>query len=658
MKSFKYFYIDLNESLNTPHQYFLTDDTDAKDTYARFQIDGQEYMASLVESKVPGVFEITMGRVKKNKPRYWAFHSPNHILPAFSTLLHFLESTIAFRGALIQGAYLRVRGKRDVAKRMERFTKRILDRTFVKTFQYVDVEQPPEDKITEYSFWFSVMIIKKGLSPASVFNKAHFKKYNFEYAGKQDKIPAEAIETLQTKKVSKKKLTDEPSKKYSFKGLDLDLTIDTETFENVIQSVKPADKDEAKSGIDYSNMKEHEKAAIFAYLMPSLSGSLLKHGYDESKLNWKDMEYVLKNKDSETKKVLEKIGISAPSNWSELNDETKNLIKSYSKTISDYSKGKLETKKSDEYANAKYGHVDTWKTNAESKTVLKSNIDPKSLKVDIPGYGEPVTNGYNWGEIGENLNKKQTYIADTLGYHDKVKNVKNFKIVQAYTGSKYEDYNYAIRGLASKFFKGENLTKYDIQTVIKSTGSISKMTNAFEYIDPLPEPMWVYRGGFVQEDDEIFPGSDYVEPAFMSASIMAGINFGNSLRLRIYLPKGSKVIPVLRNSNHPSEKEVILPPMSVIKIIEVDKQDFRYFATGIFVGSAFKDFKAKLKDLPLNEGYDINLARHNVTKRLLEMKKDKNEKDEYDPEEKFSSVYDPKLSKAIADMLRKKKSEK
>ncbi len=174
----------------------------------------------------------------------------------------------------------------------------------------------------------------------------------------------------------------------------------------------------------------------------------------------------------------------------------------------------------------------------------------------------------------------------------------------SYSGPKSSSYNNPLREIGNKFLEG-GLTDEDIALYAKafnSKASIRGLAKAFDLIDPLPEPLWVYRGAATKTPfaDHVKVGSDYIDPGFMSTSIKSGNTFGmTNLRLAIYLPAGSRVLPILNHSQHSSEMEVLLPPMSVCRIIKTTFDNRAYerncHATVMFMGSAWKSLVSESK---------------------------------------------------------------
>ena len=88
--------------------------------------------------------------------------------------------------------------------------------------------------------------------------------------------------------------------------------------------------------------------------------------------------------------------------------------------------------------------------------------------------------------------------------------------------------------------------------------------------------------------------------------------------------------------------------MSVIKIIEVIKKGDQFYASGIFIGSAYESF---VESLTLEEMYDINnLLSEKLKREILEAMN----KDKYDAEQKLGGTYEGDMGKKLSDMIKQK----
>ncbi len=296
-------------------------------------------------------------------------------------------------------------------------------------------------------------------------------------------------------------------------------------------------------------------------------------------------------------------------------------------------------------------------TYTKHKAMVDENVDFSTLVSGLKGSGEYVFTGYtsHGQEVGENVDTKLKDIyAKGWGSAGSMKKkgvpVSTIPIVQAYTGSQYDNYNGTLRKAFNDVLLGdkdEEALKHETWLWSNYGDKVQAMQKAFEQIEPLDFDMWVYRGSslpsFVSASN-LHPGKFYVDPGFVSTAVHSTNSFGmGNLKMRIFIPKGSRVIPVLNESNHSTEREVILPAASVLKIIRYDALENKYgdvlhHVTCVYTGTVFNDIMAKYK-----EKYNLKEATKKTTK-------DKG----YDPNKKFAgNPYDVKLTKKITDMIKK-----
>lgn len=224
-----------------------------------------------------------------------------------------------------------------------------------------------------------------------------------------------------------------------------------------------------------------------------------------------------------------------------------------------------------------------------------------------------------------------------------MKGMSGISSVKSYTGSDSTYINKGVRDLVSRFMDNNSRSLYT--DFLKKNSDVSNMFKVFEKIEPIQDSFWVFRSfSVVKEKLKDFKiGEDYIHPNFVSTSLRP--IFSGNVKMRIFLPIGSRVIPILSSSKHDTEDEIILPACSILKPIEiVEKFDYLY-VTCIYTGTVYRDLFKQIKQFyNINEGI------------LQEMKK----QDEYDPNEKFGGKSYPILSKQIQQMIKqgKLKTEK
>lgn len=670
---------ELNESLNTPQEYYMTDDTKMPTSiYAAFDIEDRKYIMCLEETSDKGVYILEVGRIGDSggKTYWWKFHQASDILPVLATTLHFVQSATAWMGPKMRGIAVQFKqGASDQMLRATRIAQRIIKRSYVKSFTLVPVAQPAitdKDKYYHQKIRF-MFIAKKGIPLSTVFGGSTFKKYSFD--GKE--APAEAIAELTPKKMKKPTNTLKPSTKYSFGQFDVDTPVDSELLDRV-QNVKPDDSDastKAKIQDDNDKEKQYQTAlnkassgganslAAMIETMPAfvaMVSALQKTGFDKNKLNWDNLQHVISNATKGERDLLVAAGLdnvgdeNVKNKWLSIMEKIaqpspSNTMQNLKKDVADLANDFLK-----KYPMGKpTSSVNPIPEPTSAKT-LKSTIDPKEIVATMPGSGIVVTfDGVKFNEVDGNWETKKHHIEKVLGYYNDVGNLKTFNNVKTYSGSQYTSYNEPLRITLKKLFTGEQLSNNEIKEITTNYSKYQKLFRAFNDIKPLPESLWVYRGTDipVEEKQKIIPGYQFVDPAFLSATLKPSIGFGYD-RLRIFLPKGSKVVPILTHSNHASEQEILLPPSSVIKVVEVAiSSSNRYGIQGIFMGSAFKSITQMLKkQLTMTEDYDTIKS----LKEFMIMEQE-NKEQKYDPEGKFGGAYDMDLAELINDAIQKGK---
>lgn len=646
----------LVESLDSPVEYFMTDDTKIPgEIYAKFELNGKPYTISLTETNTQGIYMLNMGKLMNKNVMWWKYHSPNDILPALSTLLHFSESSMFFLGTRVKGIIFRLWAPKATMDRMTRVAERVIKRSFVKSFSYVNVSEKDSSPKKDGNALRYVFVVKKGVSPQTLFKSAAFKLYDFSpnSGSTVNPISSEVLDEVKVKKPLKNVVKPEPSRKYTFKGMDVsnDEIGSDEFFEKInsiveVEYAKPVEDDTKKE------MTADEKQAALYVVFSSLFNDLKwKSSFNPEKFQpgsllkklQKDVQYLT----TKRKALFDKIELEQMSE-----KEQKEFVKTTMKNVY-YNKISYDLV-------SDYNDMTSYSSSKKTIVKKKSNIDVSALTsnigVDYQVLG-PKESGIGWnvkyGPKGPDasISNAVHYVENDLGYSNKVSSLTNFKDVVKYSGSSYSDYNNPPRSIAGKVYTGKEIPNYLVSDFNNST---EKLASAFKEIDPLPEPMWVYRGTTISASliDKLNIGDDYVDPGFLSTSLKPNMAFGSDLIMRIYLPKGAKVIPILNHSSHDNEREVLLPSMSVIRLIEIDIADggsTRYF-TGIYIGNAYESFRQKVLDNAMKEAYN-DLYRRNLI--MTEQNKDKNKDNgKYDKNDKFAGNYDVDLGKKIADDIR------
>lgn len=712
MKKFQNFYEynTLEESLNTPVEFYLTDDTQLPvRIYGAFKIDDDLYGMSLEQSDHTGIYILQMYRILAKKPRKWSFKKPSHVRPALSTLLKFMEACVPFVKSQMKGIMITVSGKNT--SRYVKFAERVLRRSYITSFKVLPTVKPDDKK--KYA-WESIFVSRIGVSPSAVFSDSKFKKYNFSDGIVGDEIAAD----IEPKRPEKRTVKTEPSKRYTFGQLEIEnITIDSEIFDMItkveqdtspttspsnavaskeelktllgdstekltdsdvilIQSFK-TDEQKEKIGKLLSLFREDEALALAAIMRDFTDrnpNSFISDTIKNPPQHWpykENPEYVIKNFIMEMMDEYPEIHEHLFSEVGELDFVYSEKITMAKEALALYKEGKPNKTKRDQIVDManQFEKTASKKTVSPSsaptpvRKVFKTNISPEQLESTVPGTGTfTYLDNWSYMKSGHSTNVSvdkeviASYLEEDKGYAKAIRNHKHYDLLYDYTGPGYKAINRNLRVSFETLLSENPPPEYlsSKQAKIKN-GDIDKLNSMIEDMPPLEDSLWVYRGTSLPETivKDLETGSDFVDPAFLSTSIRPDLDWMGSHRFRIFIPKGSKVIPALSNSDHVSEYEIVLPPFSVLKIIRVD--DFyngenAYF-TCIYVGSVYSDFKRQFLAKKVDVKESSFIENKNVTSK-------RKENSDYDMNDKFSVKTDKETLRAATKFARKVKKAK
>ena len=680
----------LIEALNNPKQYYMTDDTALPGKmYGAFSVNDGTYIISLEASKDKGVYLLEVGKTgsKGGKTFWWKFHDAKDILPVLATTMDFLQNAYTMlpmlKGIAVQFGW----GASEQINKATKLAQKMIKKSFIKTLKIVPVEQPPVTKDDKWTYQKKrfIFIAGKEMTPASLstlFSSGTFKKY------KQSKgsVSADAIGKLTTKTAKKNTNTIAPSKKYSFGQYDLDVPSDTETLdklavtkvsgevEKYIEKQSDADKKIAELRADVFEPEDMSSVGAFANILRTtpefakMANSLRVNGFDIKKVNFNNLQYVYSQMSDLNKQLVDTMaafGSLPDANLGNIKGAVGQIwieILKYMAEPSGVSDEK-HMKAIIAYRNAKKeAATEISKPSKEVKKKPKLDIDMTEFKSTMPGSGTSEvkiegaffveSSEYDIATIRQHLQSE-----NGLNYYKEIDNLPKsvYKTAVNYSGAGYSSFNDPLRKIVSKLFRKEPLTKAEIDALTSGTKKIAKMARIFEKLKPLPESMYVYRSTMVPFEmrQAIVPGYEYVDPAFTSASIRTNVTIGGKDRMRIFLPKGSKVIPILEHSQHDSEQEIILPPTSIIKVVEAEERNVdgasRIFFQGVYTGFAYKSIVEKLKK-GLTESVESSRILLSL-QRMISMSEEKKE-DGYDPEGKFGGTYDWNLAALVTKAIK------
>ena len=697
MKKFQSFleYNILEESLNTPVEFHLTDDTQVPSgIYGIFSLDDDTYGMSLEQSDHKGIYILKMYRVLSKKPRKWSFKKPSHIRPALSTLLKFAESSVSLVKDQMKGILIPVSGKNT--ERYIKFAEKILKKSYITSFKFLPTTKSPDQK--KYP-WENIFVSKVGISPKQVFSDPKFKKYDFP----EGVLTHEVSQKIDFKKPEKRTLKTEPSRKLKFRDFEVDeISIDSEVFDLVSKlekdttSVVSAKSDNTLPG--YDSLSKNDKEQLEFFEKTEEKKKLIKFFKLMNENYLKTFIAVVLNElrgdpdalstltETQVEDILEEELIKDSFNkWPRFRDYlkekeiidffTESFKKSDIKEVFDTIKNKKITK------NEIISTIDTMKqyektiskkkspmnlsdflNKDEDRKVFKTNLDPEKLESTLPGTGEfsyevKKNQLFRGGINSEDVTQMSVHIQDKLGYYDEIKNHENTKILKEYTNDGYKSTNFSIRKAFEILSSGKDTDKLldSFKEEFKGDfGNTGKLVNMFDDITPLPVSMWVYRSTNLPKEikESLEGGGVFVDPAVASTSLRNNLKFGDH-KFRIFIPKGSNVLPVLRHSVYPTEKEVLLPPFSVIKIIRIDEfrapgNDSSFYITGVFVGSVYKNFKEKF----------LNLSKNDLSEAKNRQNKIRKQDNGYDPADKYAVKTDAETLEQAKEFYKKIERDK
>lgn len=681
----------LTEALNNPKEYYMTDDTVLPGKmYGAFSVNGGTYIISLEASKDKGVYLLEVGKTgsKGGKTFWWKFHDGKDILPVLATTMDFLQNAYTMlpmlKGIAVQFGW----GASEQINKATKLAQKMIKRSFIKTLKIIPVEQPPVTKDDKWTYQKKrfIFIAGKEMTPASLstlFSSGTFKKY------KQSKgtVSADAIGKLTTKTAKKQTNTIAPSKKYSFGQYDLDVPSDTELLdklavakvsgevEKYIEKQSNVDKELSELSKKVFEPEDMSSIGAFANVLRTtpefskMANALRVDGFDVKKVNFDNLQYVYNQMSDLNKQIIDTMAAfsSLPdANLGNIKGATGQIWIEILKYMAEPS-GVNDEKQMIaiiSYRNAKKKAATKVSKTSEVKKKPKLDIDMTEFKSTMPGTGtgEVKIEGsffvesseYDIGTIRQHLQSQ-----GGLDYYNEIENLPEsvYKNVVHYSGQGYSSFNDPLRKIVSKLFRKEPLTKAEIDELTSGTKRIAKMARIFEKLKPLPESMYVYRSTLVPYEmrEAIVPGYEYVDPAFTSASLRTDVTIGGKDRIRIFLPKGSKVIPLLEHSQHGPEQEIILPPTSIIKVVEAEVRkgdefnEERIFFQGVYTGFAYKSIVEKLKK-GLTEAVESRRILLSL-QRMISMSEEKKE-DDYDPEGKFGGTYDWNLAALVTKAIK------
>ncbi len=213
----------------------------------------------------------------------------------------------------------------------------------------------------------------------------------------------------------------------------------------------------------------------------------------------------------------------------------------------------------------------------EGQENLENTVD---ARMNVPGGYSPTT-------IAENIQKSAAYksLAKKMDENYPIK-----AAVHDYTGSGYHYTNHRLRKIFNPDYETNGYGDTD-----DYDHKIKILQKLADEAVPLETGIWVFRNcnvkGISLPNKPYDVNEEIVDAGFLSTSLSSSIFAGKNTRFMIYLPKGSKVIPILSQSSQGlGEFEIVLPAMSVLRPIDVAVYDNKQYVKCIYIGNAGKSF--------------------------------------------------------------------
>lgn len=242
----------------------------------------------------------------------------------------------------------------------------------------------------------------------------------------------------------------------------------------------------------------------------------------------------------------------------------------------------------------------------DSETVLE-NFNCKSINF------EEVFNIKNFGEINIILDKTQQKQLDILNVEfqnqidlKKIDNIISNGKIWSYTCGTGA-FNKPLRAFFRYYNKGFNAlpdepsAEFVKSNIMDSASSWYKLSKIYNILKPTTQDIVVFRGTPVPDIDYEWEENIITDPGFMStsASYLRARSFkdSNGSLLVIRVPSGSKIIPINGHSDYSFEHELLLPPLSILKVFKVMKFGIEQIVFVDYIGNGMDSFIEKIKDV-------------------------------------------------------------
>lgn len=647
------FNMELEEALNTPVEFYMTDDTKMpREIYGAFEIEDRQYGISLIQTSYDGIYELSFYFISNKTKRRWSIKKSSDVRPCLSTVVKFFEASQAFISVKMKGVIIHIPHQGQLSERFTNFMRRIIKTSYIKTYREVPIEKT-SDKAMNYMF-----LIKRTIQPNALFTSAKFSKH-FVFDPNTQEIQVNGLEEINVPyKTIPNKVSLTPDPLLAFGKLEVNLhgeellaSLNNLKEINAINTTSidasegtPKFKISTTPKIDDKNVTITLKS-ILANMLPNAYKNIKTHGFDENKIDINNLKFAFSQSYSALPEIMkdelkDADIVDAGGDLKINNFVIKELVFKAMKAFETmgyddhiiFQKAKDILQKSVKKSNS-----------SKSKKILSHiKLDlgelSENIKSSVEAFEAANTSTFENGVIGfvddipvsERIDAIKNMPNMGNWYNNVDTNSSGFKALYRYCGPDAFDMNRELR----QQVKSKKLSYDSIDNKSKN------LMNYFKKEAPrLDEAIWVYRNAELPEHFDV--GDEMIDPAFLSTSIHSPMSYGSEgkTRLKIFLPEGTICLPILGHSPHDSERELVLPPFSVLKVIEKATDNLgRTYYVCVYVGTAMESF------MKTKTGNEIMLE--------AQEKEKEDKKEKYDANKKYKSFTDKETSQKLSRMIK------
>jgi hypothetical protein len=612
----------LNESFDISLPHYFTSNT-VTPTYYEVLLEDfldlkHQYGFSLTASSNSDCYVVKPFRVVGSKKIDWGFLKLSHFRAVISTMvgvIAFLSEVTFASDQKKKAFYLQFDSgvsEREQQK-MERIVSRILRLKNLTKYRVL--------KYSSEKSYGGVFIIKRGMDIRSLKIKANWAQYSPDYED-PDFIPIEASNSRHRRPVSFRPHIKLNNLQLSVSDGVYEIANKIEdNLENNLQQIKDTGSkfvfsDDTDMGLKYDEEAKKYRVAVGEFMRTQLLLRPLNSPEEAAKLA-KHAIIFLKGDNTEKKflrKMVEEffeqeLGITTPLDRISYDEKLGEILLKKYKSYNDRHVwigsdiNSVLNQTGDLMRSVVSSDVEALPIASSLKTESEVFKHDNSLKM-VASKDAPMM--YYYPDDRKNSWQKEDFVRDLESFK-KFKetayseNYRLYSELRRYTGADAFDINRMLRDAVINGFDD-----YVDGELIAALQEVD--------IPILETPIWVYRNAHIpsekgnkftpvkptlDEMPEFALGVDYVDPAFLSTSLSSTMLLGSAgnLRMKIFLPKGTPYLPVLGDlSKNPQEKEIILLPLSAIRIVErcIVQEDngggdarYKMNIVGCYVGNAY-----------------------------------------------------------------------